>query len=308
MFRPTVSRKISFKTILSSFRGGHAVETVKQPSATLPSTVNIESFVESPEFEVLGKTSGMLNIRLPQSSILNLRYNNTNQSIIALNGKVSELVVELGRTDGALVFQRCLNGSGPMSILMANKLQNANFSVVQATPDAGWTVKRDNLVAWAGNHLLLNGSRKLVNIEGSGKFVLSSPGQTLQLSLQEGESISVSPSSVVAFTGTQPTGPKSLVDFGVPGISWLTKASASWSSLKSYVSDKLKLPPVHVHPWLSSAFAKTGGLIKRAFNRLFTGNPDYMIEFSGPRTLLITNGVHFKDKIMTEDEIEKLKN
>ncbi|KAG7806517.1 hypothetical protein KL921_004914 [Ogataea angusta] len=309
MFRPSQHRQISLKSILASFKRIRNIEEVNEPLKELPKSTGSGAFVEPVDFEVLGKTSTMLNIKLPKSSILNLRYSNANQSVIALNGKVSSLVVELGKLEGGLIFQRCFNTSGPLSILMANKLQNSNFTVVNVLKDTHWTVRRDDLVAWTGNYIDLIGERKLVKVAGSGKFVLSSPGQTLQLTLQDGETVSINPSSVVAYTGETPAGPRSIVDFAVPGISWLTRVSDAWASLTSYVSDKFEIrkPQIKIHPWLSSAYSQTAGLVKRAVNRLVTGSPDYMIEFSGPRTLLISNGIHLKDKIMTEEQIQKLK-
>ncbi|KAG7876164.1 hypothetical protein KL938_004836 [Ogataea parapolymorpha] len=309
MFRPTQHRQISLKSILASFKRIRNIEEVNEPLKELPRSTGSGAFVEPVDFEVLGKASSMLNIKLPKSSILNLRYSNANQSVVALNGKVSSLVVELGKLEGGLIFQRCFNTSGPLSILMANKLQNSNFTVVNVSKDTNWTVKRDSLVAWTGNYIHLTGESKLVKVAGSGKFVLSSPGQTLKLTLEDAEAVSVNPSSVVAFTGNTPTGPKSIVDFAVPGISWLTRVSDLWASLTSYVYEKFQIekPQIKIHPWISSVFSQTAGFVKRTVNRLVTGNPDYMIEFSGPRTLLINNGIHFKDKIMTEEQIEKLK-
>ncbi|KAG7891404.1 hypothetical protein KL908_004157 [Ogataea polymorpha] len=309
MFRPTQHRQISLKSILASFKRIRNIEEVNKPLKELPRSTGSGAFVEPVDFEVLGKTSNMLNIKLPKSSILNLRYSNANQSVVALNGKVSSLVVELGKLEGGLIFQRCFNTAGPLSILMANKLQNSNFTVVNVSKDTNWTVKRDSLVAWTGNYIDLTGENKLVKVAGSGKFVLSSPGQTLHLTLDDAEAVSVNPSSVVAFTGTPPAGPKSIVDFAVPGISWLARVSDSWTSLTSYVYDKFQIqkPQIKIHPWISSVFSQAAGSVRRTVNRLVTGNPDYMLEFTGPRTLLISNGIHLKDKIMTEEQLEKVK-
>ncbi|KAG7703871.1 hypothetical protein KL949_003908 [Ogataea haglerorum] len=309
MFRPTRHRQISLKSILASFKRIRKTEEVNEPLKEIPSSTGSGASVEPVDFEVLGMTSSMLNIKLPNASIINLRYSNANQSVIALNGKVTSLAVELGKLEGGLIFQRCFNTSGPMSILMANKLQNSNFTVVNVSKDTIWTVDRDSLVAWTGNYIDLTGERKLVKVVGSGKIVLSSPGQTLQMTLQDGETVSVNPSTVVAYTGETPVGPRSIVDFAVPGISWLTKVCGSWASFTSYVRDKFQIqkPQIKVHPWISSAFSQTAGFARRVVNRLVTGNPDYMIEFSGPRTVLISDGVHFKDKIMTKEQIEKLK-
>ncbi|ODV84951.1 hypothetical protein CANARDRAFT_199767 [[Candida] arabinofermentans NRRL YB-2248] len=301
-------------------------------TTSLPTTTGAGAFASPITFEVLGNSQNLLNIKLPKSSILNLRYSNKNQKTLALNGSIADLYVELGKlqskeSKSTMIFQRCFNSKNPLSILMSNCAQGASFAVNTINSGSSWVVKKDALLAWSGNHLDLDLSEKygkLVGIKGSGSFVLSSPGQLLTVELNEGESISVNPASLLAYStvGTVPvgdelkTGIRSLVELSVPGISGLSVLSRYFSKIKSVTVGAIQRLTALVKKSAKSSelydqktafFSGLWSRMKRSTVKVINGsNQSYFVELKGPKTLLITNAIQLKDKILTEDEVSKL--
>lgn len=262
MYRQT--RSISFKSLGGIFGQSSSKVATGTGNGAVEATAGagVGSGVESTDtssnepvrFEVLGATANMLNVRLPKSAVLNVRYNNLYQRLVAVNGSVEKLYIELAKKQASgaspLLFQRCFNKAGPMSLLFALKAQNSNYSVVETGPsNQPWMVKRDSLVAWTGNYLNVATTSKLsrlAQITGEGKFAIASAGQISQIDLADGESILVSPRSVVAYTTDKSTieeagtelnsGARNLVDLSIPKVSLFESVGYYYNATKKKVS------------------------------------------------------------------------
>ncbi|OUM52581.1 hypothetical protein BVG19_g1785 [[Candida] boidinii] len=369
----TQKRSISFNFISSIFRknssssNSYNKNEITKPLTELSEKTGAGPFAEPVGFEVLGNLSNLLNISLPSSSILNLRYNNKNQSIIAMNGKIKDLYVELGKIDSKnqldpsvsnnLLFQRCFNTENPMTLLLSNKITNSNFSIIdlKESDDHKWIItSKDNLVAWTGNYLNLSfPTRNLLSAnnnsvpdislknsivsEGKGKIALSSLGQLLQVKLNEGESVSLIASSVIAYTTPKDASEKinqstasvkSLVDLTVPQFPLLTKSNIILKSIfkesfKFIESSLLKIGikfPERIIPkeftespiiksissYSSKIFSVLTSNSKRLLTKLVSGSDDIMIELNGPRSVILSNAVYPANKVFSKKQLNSL--
>lgn len=232
----------------------------------LPGTSGIGAFVSPVIFQVMGSTCNLLNIKIPKSSILNIRYNDYHQKVIALNGKIENMSIELGKVQSKdktdlLLYQRCFNPTTPMSMILSLNSQNANFTILhndKAKDSSKWIVKREDLVAWSGRHLdvfLSPEYSQLAQLAGTGSLVLSSPGQISKIHIDDGESISLNPRCIVAYTTPNEmsvidatkelgTGLKRTINMSIPKVgimSWLDYfGNATKRTIKNMVSVSAK--------------------------------------------------------------------
>lgn len=316
-------RYISFQSLKSIFKSTKPTPAteLQKPLTSLPNATGLGAFVEPISYQVLGSASNLLNIKLPRSSILNIRYSNKQHKIVAMNGHINSMYNEIAKfKENNLIFQRCFNQKEPMSLLIASNAQNSNFAVVNCkNDDLKWYVKKTSLFAWSGFSIkpeFFNRSSNIVSIEGEGSFVLSSPGQVNQITLLQGETIHINSNSLIAYNSNNTiltesvlelnSGVKSVVNLGLPRVlitqrlSWI----ANYFSLpKSFWEDKTIRS---IHKWYETFANGITRSIKFVYHKLFTRNTGYFIEVQGPRTLFVTNAVHIEDHILTKEELRKL--
>lgn len=298
---------------------------LQKPLTSLPNATGSGAFVEPISYQVLGSSSNLLNIKLPKSSILNIRYSNKEQKIIAMNGHINSLYTELARTnENNLIFQRCFNQKEPMSLLISMNAQSSNFAVINNNNNSKWIIKRSTLFSWSGSSIkpkTTDLNKNLVQMEGKGTFVVASPGQILQLNLKVNESLQVNSKSIIGYTTNDTitdsikklnNNIRSVVDISVARApisiryNWINKY------LKNYVTlPKLKFSDDPTVKQISKSFGLFTAKIKTIFNyfkaKLINSKKSgYFIEIKGPKTVFLTNAVNIDDRILTEKELKKL--
>ncbi|ODV98028.1 hypothetical protein PACTADRAFT_185603 [Pachysolen tannophilus NRRL Y-2460] len=176
-------------------------------------------FAETAKFEVIGTPASLLNIKLPASAILNIRYSNAISSVVGISGKLDNLTKELSLiTSGIskpILYQRIYNTS-PINLLVANSLNFRNFVVLNLknNENENWVVSNSkNLIAWSGNYLNLKLNPKKIHgsssnsylskfnaldVDGEGIIALAGNGQLFKVELNQDESIYINPSALVA--------------------------------------------------------------------------------------------------------------
>lgn len=320
MISKVQSRGISFSSIKSLFRltDSTPATQLEKPLTSLPKATGNGAFVEPISYQVLGSSSNLLNIKLPKSSILNIRYSNSQQKIVAMNGHITSMYTELARLkESNLVFQRCFNEKEPMSFLMANNAQNSNFAVLDNNR-SNWIVKRSSLFAWSGPSIkpyaITKDSQRIL-MEGEGTFIISTPGQIIQVDLDENEAIQVNTKTVVAYSSDSnalslphlESDFQSVVDLGIHippffmRFNWIRK----YLQIPKQLLENPNVKPVlNAFATLSKTFSKVLEFIKE--NVLPHDRTETFIELKGPKTVFLTNAVHINDKILTDSEIKKL--
>lgn len=315
-------RNISFKAIKSFFKSTEATPAteLQKPLTSLPNATGAGAFVEPITYQVLGTGSNLLNIKLPRSSILNLRFSNAQQKLIAMNGHINSMYVELARlAESNLIFQRCFNQTEPMSLLIAQNAQNTNFAVIENSK-SNWIVKKNSLFAWSGPSLrptASHSSSNLIQMNGEGTFIVACPGQIMQIDLAENESIQVNTKTIVGYTANNNTIIDSIteLDKGIKSVADLSVGKAPFSTKFAWIRNYIKLPPSVAHDPtvqnISKVFGSVGSFFQRIVSfakvRMYTSKKDgLLVQLKGPRTIFLTNAVHIDDKILSDSEIRKL--
>lgn len=323
----TQRRNVSFQTIKSFFRSTKPTPSteLQKPLTSLPNATGSGAFVEPISYQVLGSSSNLLNIKLPRSSILNIRYSNSKQKIIAMNGHINSLYTELAKSnENNLIFQRCFNQNEPMSLLISMNAQNSNFAVINNNNNSKWIVKRSSLFSWSGPSIkpkTTDSNQNLVQMEGEGAFVVASPGQILQLNLKVNESLQVNSKSIIGYTTNDSitdsieklnNSVRSVVDVSVARA----PPSIRFNWIKKYSEKYITLPKLNLSddPTVKQIFKSIGlftSKIKAIINyfkaKLINSKKSgYFIEIQGPKTIFLTNAVNIDDRILTEKELEKL--
>ncbi|GMM32310.1 hypothetical protein DAMA08_050550 [Martiniozyma asiatica (nom. inval.)] len=253
---------------------------------SLPQATGSGAFSEPISFQVLDH---LLNIKLPKSSILNIRYSNLQHKILALTSSTGSLtqglLTQLTKSNG-LIFQKCYNPKEAMAILMARN-DNGSFAVVEAKEK--WFVKKSNLLAWSGE---VENNGKLIQFSQN-SFVISSVGKITQIGISNGESVYINPEGILAFTGTQSTESRGGVNLAIPRTSFAKKFSqwidrvtyrANWLEFLDYLKPLVFKSEEYIH-WIQ------GKLVKK----------DTFVEFKGPKTILISDGLFLKDGVNKDD-------
>lgn len=315
------SRHISFQSVKSLFRSTKptAATDLQKPLTSLPNATGAGAFAEPITYQVLGAASNMLNIKLPRSSILNVRYSNKQHKIIGMNGHINLLYKELARLSGNnIVFQRCFNQTEPMSLLISSNAQNSNFAVVNNN-NSKWIVKKPSLFAWSGPSIkptTINKNSNSILVEGEGSFVISSPGQIAQIDLADGEAIHVNANSLVGFTNNNNKSIKeSNLEFnnGVKSMVNLSLGKVPFSLKFPWIKKYIQLPNlkdneiikfiVNASHNITVTFKKVvkffGSKSQPSKNGLF-------VEIKGPKTIFVTNAVHIDDPLLTKADLKKL--
>lgn len=314
------TRNISFSSIKSLFTLTASTPGTKleKPLTSLPMATGNGAFVEPITYQVLGSSSNLLNIKLPKSSILNIRYSNSQQKIVAMNGHITSMYTELARLkESNLIFQRCFNEKEPMSFLMANNAQNSNFAILDNTK-ANWVVRRSSLFAWSGPSIkpsTISKAGQSLLMKGDGTFIISTPGQIIQVDLTENESIQVNTKTIVAYTSNSKSESvpsleseiESVVNLSIGIPPFLMRFN--W--IKKYIQIPQRLlenpnvkPVLDAISTLSTTFNQISTFIKE--NILPQDKTGTFIELKGPKTVFLTNSVHINDKILTDSEIKNL--
>lgn len=309
------------------------VSKTTNPSASLdqlnnlPTSTGAGLFVERPKFEPLGTPPTLLHISLPSSCVLNART----RSLVAANGDVSSISQKFGVINlwqKPLLYNE-LSSTKPLSLLLSN---SRGFVNLELLPKETWTVMNtDDIAAWYGNldisksNVLNAGVQIIANDQSN--LIITGKSQVFTIQLDQGESLNVSPGSLVAYTGDHvgfnklkalelPTFGKlntlkSWWDSGVKRLTELSSAKevSSVSSSANEVSAEetktelkgtevveVKEPSVvdTAKEWISTKLSTV--FLK---NRLF-------YEIQGPATLIIQNDSKSPSNTFTQKELTEI--
>lgn len=305
---------VSFSNLKAIFKASPSnVGTELGRVISTPKATGLGVFSEPISFQVLGNSMDLLNIKLPQSSILNIRYNNNKHNVVAVNGD-SKWEVSLVRSNNGLIYQRCFNPKAAMSILMSSNGAKQGSSYV-VLGNGRWSVRRDSLLAWShGVQLEQLKDNKLfsVNTDSStDRVVISSPGQVTQIGLSEGETISLNSECLVAFSGEQKkleVENKSNLSIGV--IPRGMRFRKMLQPLAKYIPENVfkSVEDFNSLQWVKTIKLMTSKSFKAILNLAKKVKPvkSQLITLKGPQTVFITNNLCIKDPLFVEREINEL--
>jgi uncharacterized protein (AIM24 family) len=183
----TVRRSLGF------FSRGNSLETTKVEK---PKFTGNGPFVELPTFSSIGEPSKLLNITLPESSLLNIR----DGSMVVINGEINGMQSVTKELAAGIEYQ-ALRSSSPASLVINGN--NKNYSVIRIENEEWFILNGESIVAWTGFDLELLAVRKLGKFtsfqsKGKGVLVVNGENNLVDLQLESGDEIWVSPSSFVA--------------------------------------------------------------------------------------------------------------
>ncbi|KAJ4420884.1 Altered inheritance of mitochondria protein 24, mitochondrial [Gnomoniopsis sp. IMI 355080] len=164
-------------------------------------------------FEVLGSPYSLLSVTLSASQKLYTRRG----TLVTVAGKVQNAQSTLSLLSPLrhallgmpFLYQR-ISSTSPITALIATKSPNTTFSVLHLDGTTDWQIaQRNALLAWTGHTLTITPriQRGLApahwgnhHLTGRGLAALTAPGQIYEVTLGEGEELTVHPSHVVAYS------------------------------------------------------------------------------------------------------------
>ncbi|KAJ9133407.1 hypothetical protein NKR23_g10792 [Pleurostoma richardsiae] len=263
-------------------------------------------------FEVLGSPYSLLSVTLSASQKLYTRRGTlvsvagkaqNAQSTLSLLSPIRHAL--LGRP---FLYQR-ITSTTPLTTLIATKSPNTTFSILHLDGTTDWVVaQRTALLAWTGHTLTISpriqrglsvahwGSSHLT---GRGLAALASPGQTYQLTLEEGEELVLHPSHVVAYSvNRNPPLPfrlrSSSLRLQVPSVpeAWVPAGVARfWAAMRDTGTYK--------------AAARALFALRTAARRSLWGDRLFL-QFRGPATIVMSSrGARIRD-VLTRDDVNEI--
>lgn len=269
-------------------------------------------FIEIPEFKAIGTPSNVLNVKLPQSSNLNIKLGAT----IAMNGDLTNINI-VNRKLGNMKYQ-ILQSQAPASLLIGGRIRSNcinNYCVVDINAkDDQWTILDDSsIVAWSGYDLELQPVDILkkwssYKTTGKGRVVLSGNNSIFTVNIQPGEKMLINPTSLIAANG----------DFRfriTPGLFNLPKFTSPFTMPKFKIpklslTSSLKMPklPDDAQRYITRTkyfFQNTGLFIKLSIIQAFK---PVFIEVLGPCDLLISTNSQVPNRLfLTKQEINSIR-
>lgn len=312
-------RYLSINAVKSLFTSNE----VTKPLGNLPKVSGNGPFHQDISFLTVGPQSNLLNVQMPSSSILNLRYHGRQHDIITVNGDISQLSTQLGKVSGMLnsklLFQQISNPSS-LSLLLASK--RGNFFILENSAESSWSVlNKPSLIGWCGNLLHLQVELKKVNFLNGGKIILSHSSEMFKMKIEENESVYVNEKSLVAINpyssikGSMPgtslsvgefdglfreklyitTFARRVVELVKPRLDKIIKPATMEANMEGMEQGtEVKLP----HP------SKVKGLpasLKKVLN-LFRRKPDSLVEIQGPAEVILANDFTGSSPLLSKSE------
>ncbi|KAK1777174.1 mitochondrial biogenesis AIM24-domain-containing protein [Copromyces sp. CBS 386.78] len=167
-------------------------------------------------FEVIGSPSSLLSVTLSASQRLYTRRG----TLVSVTGRVENaqstlsLLSPLPRAllGVPFLYQR-ISSTTPITALIGTSSPNTSFSVLHLDGTTDYMVaQRNALLAWTGHTLRLSpriqqglapANWGATHVTGRGLVALAAPGQIYELTLGEGEELTLHPSHVVAYSVTR---------------------------------------------------------------------------------------------------------
>ncbi|KAK3343306.1 mitochondrial biogenesis AIM24-domain-containing protein [Neurospora tetraspora] len=266
-------------------------------------------------FEVIGSPASLLSVTLSASQRLYTRRG----TLVSVAGKVenaqSTLSILSPLTRAFLgvpfLYQR-ISSTTPITALIGTKSPNTSFSVLHLDGTTDYMIaQRNALLAWTGHTIrvspriqqgLAPANWGATHVTGRGLVALASPGQIYELTLAEGEELTLHPSHVVAYSITR--------NPPLPFRFKSTRLNLQVPSVPDYVSNAAgKLVPAKVSEFFAkardtqfyTALARILYGLKTATRRTIWGDRLFL-QFRGPTNILMSSrGVRVADVLSRED-------
>ncbi|CAH6723807.1 hypothetical protein CLIB1444_20S01178 [[Candida] jaroonii] len=317
MFRKTIIR---FASSIPDISETIATRNLLQGTGNGP-------FIELPHFSPIGNPTNLLNVKLPQSSNLNIRLG----SLIAVNGDLKHLSTVNRKLSESTYFQ-ILQCQEATSLIIGGKLKpnrQNHYKLIDIDYRDQWMVYNDeNLIAWTGYNFELNKFEFLdrwssFKTSGKGIILVNDGNEIMELDVLEGEKVIVDTNSLIA-SNNLPSRFSILKNDSklppLPKISWPFTAPQFLKRFNNYLAIQTKKTIENMG--LSSTVGDINFVMRRikyffqngllflqlnVINKLF--RKSIMIEFQGPcKVLTSSNATAPNGKNFTKEEINKIFN
>ncbi|KAK3953844.1 mitochondrial biogenesis AIM24-domain-containing protein [Pseudoneurospora amorphoporcata] len=270
-------------------------------------------------FEVIGAPSSLLSVTLSASQRLYTRRG----TLVSVTGRVENaqstlsLLSPLPRAllGVPFLYQR-ISSTTPITALIGTSSPNTSFSVLHLDGTTDYMVaQRNALLAWTGHTLRLSpriqqglapANWGATHVTGRGLVALASPGQIYELTLAEGEELTLHPSHVVAYSVTR----KPPLPFRFRS----TRLNLQLPAIPESVSHAAgRLVPAKVSEFLANmrdtklytTLARILHSLRTATRRTIWGDRLFL-QFRGPTNILMSSrGVRVSD-VLTRDDINEI--
>lgn len=296
-------------------------------SSGLPTGTGSGPFIELPEFKAIGPASNMLNVKMPQSSSLNIRTG----ALIAMNGDLNGLTSTNRQLNDGGMYYQVLQSEESVSLLIGGKNgSNAmnNYSIIEVENKADrWIILRDeSIIAWTGydfDIIPTNITKKLNSVQtvGSGKVLVSDYNTILQVELQPEDKILISAGSLVATNGdiqfTTIKNSSKLPKISIPQLKLPQLVTSLFGNIgrgvkSQYSKLSQKLGILEFNQYISQQWVRFKYFIRNTIlflniylvNRLFSKS--IFMEITGPCKLLMSTNINTSNKMFTKPEINKI--
>ncbi|CCC14890.1 hypothetical protein SMACR_07712 [Sordaria macrospora] len=270
-------------------------------------------------FEVIGSPSSLLSVTLSASQRLYTRRG----TLVSVTGRVENaqstlsLLSPLPRAflGVPFLYQR-VSSTTPITALIGTSSPNTSFSVLHLDGTTDYMVaQRNALLAWTGHTLRLSpriqqglapANWGATHVTGRGLVALAAPGQIYELSLVEGEELTLHPSHVVAYSVTR--------NPPLPFRFRSTRLNLQLPAVPDSISNAAgKLVPTKVTEFFANmrdtkvytTLARILYSLRTATRRTIWGDRLFL-QFRGPTNILMSSrGVRVSD-VLTRDDINEI--
>ncbi|CAN6646809.1 hypothetical protein TRVA0_022S00430 [Trichomonascus vanleenenianus] len=262
-------------------------------------------FADVPRLQIIGPS--MIHASIPASSAIHTRRG-TILGVNSATGIQSTLSTDGGLTELArsipVAYQRVTTTS-PTTLLIGTQAADASYAIVPVSKEYNWIVtQRKALLGWtqpihfgAAPESTLWSSSGAVQLEyksGPSQVALVGSGQVYQIELQDGETLQVNPRNLIAYT---------VVDSSESMLGFTFRRR----KITQYALPKLALP----YGIESTVVGKRiipliDATSKWLAKYLFRARDQIVMEFSGPRTLLVQTNTSPLDDLMDKKDVDAI--
>lgn len=274
----------------------------------LPSDTGAGLFVEYPEFQPLGTPPTLLHVSLPASTVLNSRT----RSIVALNGhldNVSEKLSVLNLWQGQPLLYNQVTSTTPLSVILSDRKGFVNLPLKEGDY---WTVMHtDDITGWYGSLEMSRATHGVaVKAHGRSNLILTGSNQVFTLTLDKDESISVNPSSIVAFQGV-PVKFHKLKYLELPNLGIWNTLKNAYAELNNRLLPKPvdeEVKPIEttdeklVEYHEPTVWSKSLDWVSTKLNSIVLRNR-VLMEIQGPGTVIVQNDFKNTSQTFTQEQL-----
>ncbi|EGO54902.1 hypothetical protein NEUTE1DRAFT_69871 [Neurospora tetrasperma FGSC 2508] len=266
-------------------------------------------------FEVIGAPASLLSVTLSASQRLYTRRG----TLVSVAGKVENAQSTLSVLSplpraflGVPFLYQRISSTTPITALIGTKSPNTSFSVLHLDGTTDYMVaQRNALLAWTGHtirvspriqHGLAPANWGATHVTGRGLVALAAPGQIYELTIAEGEELTLHPSHVVAYSVTR--------NPPLPFRFKSTRLNLQVPAVPHYISNAAsRLVPAKVSEFFAqmrdtqfyTILARILYGLKTATRRTIWGDRLFL-QFRGPTNILMSSrGVRVSDVLSRED-------